>query len=83
VDFLLKKERIVVEAKMTRATLRDRQIGEELIIDTARYQSHPDCDALVCFVYDLNGYVSNAAGLEGDLSGTKGKLKVHVIVNPR
>jgi hypothetical protein len=82
-DFLLKKERIVVEAKMTRPSLRDRQIGEELIVDTARYRGHPDCDTLVCFVYDPNGYILNPAGLESDLSGMKDKLRVHVIVNPK
>jgi hypothetical protein len=49
-DFLLKEEKIVVEVKMTRAGLTDRQIADQLIIDAARYKSHSDCKKLVCFV---------------------------------
>jgi hypothetical protein len=42
-DFLLKKERLVIEAKMTRSNLTERQVSEQLIVDIARYRSHPDC----------------------------------------
>ena len=38
-DFLLKKEQVVIEAKMTRDHLRDREVGEELIIDVASDRS--------------------------------------------
>lgn len=67
VDFLLKREKIVVEAKRTRSGLADRAIGEELIIDAARYAEHPDCDILVCFVHDPDRRISNPRGLEDDL----------------
>jgi len=79
-DFLLKKEKTVVEVKMTSDRLRDKQVAEQLIIDIERYQSHPDCGHLVCFVYDPGGHIRNAAGLEADLSGTRGRLAVRTIV---
>ena len=49
-DFLLKKEQIVLEIKKTRAGLADREVGEELVLDSAHYAKHPDCKSLVCFV---------------------------------
>lgn len=77
-DFLLKKERIVIEVKKTRKSLGARKIGEELIIDMARYRAHPDCDMLICFVYDPDGWVKNPKGLISDLEqgDTEGKTKV-------
>lgn len=82
-DFLLKNEKTVVETKMASAKLRDKSIGEQLIVDIKRYQTHPDCRRLVCFVYDPSGDVKNPEGLEKDLSGKHGDLEVRVIVAPR
>jgi len=67
VDFLLKREQIVVEVKKTRDGLGAKEVGNQLLEDIARYQSHPDCKALVCFVYDPEGLVANPRGLENDL----------------
>lgn len=82
-DFLLKGENIVVETKKTRESLSDKKLGEELIIDLARYESHPDCSTLICFVYDPEGRVGNPRGLEKDLESYSGKLNVRVIVAPK
>lgn len=79
-DFLLKSEQIVLEIKFASPSLRDKQIGEQLIVDIKRYQSHPDCRRLICFVYDPLGNLKNPAGLETDLSGIHEKLEVKVIV---
>jgi hypothetical protein len=79
-DFLLKSEQIVLEAKVASSSIRDKQIGEQLIIDIKRYQSHPDCRHLLCFVYDPSGYLKNPLGLENDLTRTHDKLQVKVIV---
>ena len=68
-DFLLKKEQVVIEAKKTRENLRDREIGEELIIDIAKYKGHPNCRTLICFVYDPDQHISNPVGLKRDLEG--------------
>jgi hypothetical protein len=82
-DFLLKGERIVVEAKMASASLNDKRIGEQLIIDIERYKAHPDCDKLVCFVYDPDHQIRNPIGLEKDLSRKGEALEVIVIVVPK
>jgi len=82
-DFLLKRESIVIETKMTRRGLGDKEIGEQLIVDIARYRAHPDCKRLICFVYDPNEFVRNPAGLEGDLSKTYEKLEVEVLIFPK
>ena len=82
-DFLLKKEKIVVETKMTRKGLTDKQIGDQLIVDIERYKEHPDCSTLVCFIYDPDGRITNSHALSGDLqSQSRDDLKVMVIVEP-
>jgi hypothetical protein len=80
VDFLLKRERIVVEIKMTRTGIRDRHLGDQLIEDIERYRSHPDCDALVALVYDPDRRIRNPRGLEEDLSGQREGLAVRVVI---
>lgn len=82
-DFGLRDHDIVIETKMTRPTLKNKQIGDELIIDTARYQSCSYCKHLVCFVYDPNGYINNPTGLEKDLSGQRDNVFVTVLVRPK
>ncbi|HMF22825.1 MAG TPA: hypothetical protein VKG24_11965 [Pseudolabrys sp.] len=79
-DFLLKSQQIAIEVKFANRALRDKQVGEQLLIDIGRYQSHQDCRRLICFVYDPFGHLRNPAGLEADLSKTIGKLEVKVIV---
>jgi hypothetical protein len=80
VDFLLKRQRIVVEVKMTRSGLRDREVGNQLIEDIERYRSHPDCDALVAVVYDPARHIRNPHGLQDDLSRSHDGLAVRVVV---
>jgi hypothetical protein len=83
VDFLLKPEQILVETKKTRETLRARDVGNQLILDVARYQSHPDCKVLVCFVYDPSALISNPRGLESDLNQlSNDRLSVVVLIRP-
>jgi len=80
-DFLLKKEQAVIEVKKTRETLRDREVGEELIIDIAKYKEHPSCRTLICFVYDPDQHINNPVGLKRDLEAlTTDKLAVVVYI---
>lgn len=81
-DFLLKSEGIVIEVKKTRDTLRDKDVGEQLIIDIDRYAQHPNCKTLVCFIFDPEGLLDNPRGLEQDLSGNREKISVIVLVSP-
>lgn len=82
-DFLLKQDDAVVEIKKTRKGLAARQVCEELIIDIQRYQAHPSCKTLVCFVYDPEGRISNPSGIENDLSKDHEDLRVQVIIAPK
>jgi len=82
-DFLLKDEKIVIEVKKTRQNLKDRAIGEQLIIDIAKYRNHPDCKTLVCFVYDPEHLILNPRGLENDLSSVSPDFKVYVYIRPK
>lgn len=68
VDFQIPEVGLFIELKMTRKTLRDKNIGEELLIDAGRYPAHPDCRAILAVVYDPGHWVKNPAGLESDLS---------------
>lgn len=82
-DFLLKKEQMVVEVKKTRPKLADKEVGTQLIEDIARYRQYPNCRTLVCFVYDPEGRIINPRGIENDLSTNDSSFVVHVIVAPR
>jgi hypothetical protein len=83
VDFLLKQESIVLEAKMTRKGLGAKEIGDQLIIDIARYKEHASCKTLFCLVYDPDHRVNNPRGLEIDLSKKHDELDVRVFVVPK
>ena len=82
-DFLLKKEKIVIEVKKTRNNLGAKEVGEQLMIAIERYTAHPDCDTLICFVYDPEGRVANPVGIERDLNRETDALKVMTIITPK
>lgn len=83
VDFILKDEKIVIELKKTRPSLRAKELGEQLIVDSLRYQSHPDCEQIICFVYDPDGFIGNPVGIENDLSKDVNGVPVTVIITPK
>jgi hypothetical protein len=82
VDFLLKEEKIIIEIKKTRKSLGAKEIGEQLIIDSERYQAHPDCGTLICFVYDPEGRVANPKGIERDLTKKANGIQIIVCITP-
>lgn len=82
-DFLLKIEKIVIETKKTRKGLGVKELGDQLIIDIERYQKHPDCETLVCFVYDPEGKIGNPEGIEKDLSRSQDGFIVKVFIMPK
>lgn len=81
-DFLLKEDEIAIEVKMTRNGLKDKELGDQLIIDIAKYQSHPNCKCLYCFVYDPDSNVRNPRGLEKDLEKLGKEFPVKVFIRP-
>lgn len=82
-DFLLKDEEVAIEVKKTRDTLKDKEIGEQLIIDIANYKIHPNCKRLYCFVYDPDSLIRNPRGIESDLTEVTDDLEVVVCVWPK
>ncbi len=83
VDFLLKPEEIVIEVKKTRIGLGAKEIGDQLILDIARYSKHQHCKTLICMIYDPENRIQNPGGFEADLSGKKDGITVEVIVVPK
>lgn len=79
-DLLIKEASIVVEVKMTRKGLGQKQVGEQLIIDIANYRNHKDCKHLFCLIWDSGKIISNPIGLQSDLeSSNSGFVTVCII----
>ena len=78
-DFLLKDIQTVIEVKKTRESMSPKDLGEQLIIDIEKYQAHPECKQLYCFVYDPDGFLGNPTGIINDLESKHGDfLKVFI-----
>lgn len=82
VDFLLKNEKTIIELKKTRENLKAKEVGEQLIIDIAKYKTHPDCRTLFCFVYDPEARIANPTSIETDLSKNENNFQVIVRIRP-
>lgn len=81
IDFHLPTYELYVETKMTRENLKDKEVGEQLAIDIARYNGR--CKTLVCFIYDSGNYLENPYGLITDLENLSTEyLKIKVYVSP-
>ena len=81
-DFLIKDINTGIETKMTRENLKDKKLGEELIIDIEKYAQSPDCERLYCFIYDPKEFIKNSKGLEKDLSNNSDEVEVKTILVP-
>lgn len=81
-DFLLKDSEIAIEVKMTRKGLKDKELGEQLIVDIANYKQHKNCKCLYCFVYDPEGFIRNPRGIERDLMALDKEMAVKVFIRP-
>lgn len=81
-DFLLPDHGLVVELKMTRAGMTARSLADELILDIARYRAHPNCHAIIFFVYDPRSLIKNPVALQAELSEIAGVLPVSLVVSP-
>jgi len=83
VDFYLPQERLVVEAKMTRSSLGQREVTDQLIIDAARYAQMERVDTLVCLVYDPEKRCGNPRAIETDVEKSGSRLVVRAVVCPQ
>ncbi|MDF0506400.1 hypothetical protein POK33_37240 [Burkholderia cenocepacia] len=76
IDFLLRDLGLAIEVKMAREGMRDRELGEELMTDIARYFEHPKCKGLVFFIYDPHRRIGNVAGLQRDLAERDSRIQL-------
>jgi hypothetical protein len=80
VDFFIKREQVVVEAKIAYRNHANRAVSDELLLDIVRYSKRQGVKDLVCVVYDLDGSLKNPTGFEDDIKehGLP-DLRVHVV----
>ena len=81
-DFLLKPEKIIIEVKKTRATLTDREVAEQLIIDKVKYRTHQDCQTLICFVYDPGRHLANPQAIINDVKEISEAFTTLIFISP-
>jgi hypothetical protein len=82
-DFLLPEINTIIEVKKTRQSMTTKELGDQLLIDIAKYKKHPQCSRLICFVYDPEGRVTNPRGIENDLSNCDKDIDVRTIIVPK
>lgn len=63
-DFILPKQKILIETKMTREGLDNRKLSDELIIDKEHYRKYPGIEVILCLVYDPEKRIKNPEGLK-------------------
>ena len=81
-DFFLPEISTFLEIKKTRHGMTSKSLGEQLIIDITKYQSHPGCKRVVCFVYDPEGITPNPTGIKSDLEARKWDVEVVIKICP-
>lgn len=83
VDFFLPEYALIIETKMTRSDLKDKDVGEQLTIDFHRYKELKKCNHLICFIYDRDSILVNPYGLISDLEKlSDDELSIKVIIAP-
>lgn len=81
-DFLLHQEEIVIEVKMAREGLKQKELVDQLLVDIARYEEHPSCKSLICFIYDPDGWIGNPSAVIADIEKGDPRIAVRVFVQP-
>jgi hypothetical protein len=84
IDFILKNEEIGIEVKMTNKNLKDKQLGEQILIDIGKYREHPNCSTLFVFIYDKDDFIKNKQGLKRDLEANSSidfPIKIYISPN--
>jgi len=67
---------------MTREGLKQKDLVDQLLVDIARYEEHPRCKSLICFVYDPDGRIGNPSAIIADIEKGDRKIAVRVFVQP-
>ncbi|MFC5280044.1 hypothetical protein ACFPM1_14935 [Halorubrum rubrum] len=83
VDFVLKEEDIGIEIKYAKEHTQEKRLKNQLAEDKEQYGQHPNCDELICFIYDPEHIISNPLGFEKDMTGRTHDLDTTVIISPK
>ncbi len=79
-DFFVPEEQLALVVKQTRKSIGPKKFSAQLAADIERYETHPDCTTVVCFVYDPDGHIKDPPELERDFSSARSEFGVRVIV---
>jgi hypothetical protein len=80
IDFVLSREKVAVEAKMTRSSLTDRQVRDQLVSDIFGYKQHAGVSAFFAVVYDPGRQIDNPQGFERDFEDHDPEFPIRVVV---
>ncbi|WP_156077591.1 hypothetical protein [Saccharothrix sp. NRRL B-16314] len=80
IDFVLRQEKVAVEAKMTRPSLGAKEVRRQLVEDMFVYRRQANVAALVAVVYDPGRRIDNPAGFEQDVNTDDLELPVRVVI---
>jgi hypothetical protein len=83
IDFVLPRFKLAIELKYSRQSMTSKDLGEQLIVDIAKYGIHPSVRHLVCLIFDPDGHLNNPRGIESDLSKPQQGLAVTVRIFER
>jgi len=85
VDFFLPEQELIIETKYATKSLKEQDIGGQLIIDFNRYKELNKAKHLLCFVYDKDLNISNPQGLINDLEklSDSDTLLMRVFISPQ
>ena len=82
-DFFINDSQIAIEVKYSKNNHTEKLIGDELLIDLAKYSEYPNCKSLYCFIYDPDYCIGNPKGLENDLNNkSTDSFMVKIFVRP-
>lgn len=80
--FLVGHEGIALVIKRTKPGLGGRELKVQLDIDAQRYSGRPDCQTLLCFVYDPEGRIANPREFEAGLTREDEGGSIAVQISP-
>lgn len=82
IDLVLKKEGIIIEVKYAREKTREKEIGDQLIIDIEKYKQYPNVNTLICFIYNPENWIENPESLKDLLQQETEELSIDIIISP-
>ncbi|MGI8515136.1 MAG: hypothetical protein ACR2NT_08320 [Acidimicrobiia bacterium] len=80
IDFVVRDQRIAVEAKWVHEAGKRKKLGSEIADDTLRYRRHPDVDGILFVIYDPEGHLTNPSGFEKEMCNTGREFPTRLVV---